>query len=111
MNSLKLNVLIFFSQYLLKIDNDSSSPIEIKNVKNASNPSGEDLSQKVEKSYYLSIADRVHSWIDSKDTVPNYVGISTVGADDLSDDKMLELFTLAILDYSITGELPGSVEI
>lgn len=107
----KAQCIDIFSQYLLNIDNDSSSPIEIKDVKNASNPSGEDLSQTVEKSDYLSIADRVHSWIDSKDTVPNYVGISTVGADDLSDDKMLELFTLAILDYSITGELPESVEI
>ena len=100
-----------FSQYLLNIDKGDSSPIEIKDVKDASNPSGEDLSQSIEKSDYLSIADRVHSWIDNKDTVPNYVGISTVGADDLSDEKMLELFTLAVLEYSITGELPESVEI
>ena len=100
-----------FAQYLLNIDKGVSSPIEIKDVKDASNPSGEDLSQSIEKSDYLSIANRVHSWIDSKDRVPNYVGISTVGADDLSDEKMLELFTLAVLEYSITGDLPESVEI
>lgn len=100
-----------FSQYLLNIDKGSSSPIEIKDVKDAPNSSGEDLSQSIEKSDYLSIANRVHSWINTKDTVPNYVGISTVGADDLSDEKMLKLFTLTILEYSITGELPESVEI
>ena len=100
-----------FSQYLLNIDKNENSSIEIKDVKDASNPSGEDLSQSIDESDYLSIAQRVHSWIDQKDTVPNYVGISGVGAADLSPKMMLKLFTLATLEYSITEELPESVEI
>ena len=100
-----------FSQYLLNVDKGKTSSIEIRDVKDAPNSSGEDLSQSIEKDDYLSIAKRVHSWIDTKDTVPNYVGISTVGADDLSDEKMLKLFTLAILEYSVTGDLPESVDI
>ena len=100
-----------FSQYLLNIDKNENSSIEIKDVKNASNPSGEDLSQSIEETDYLSIAQRVHTWIDQKDTVPNYVGISGVGEADLSPKMMLKLFTLATLEYSITEELPESVEI
>lgn len=103
--------IYIFSEYLLNIDKNENSSIEIKDIKKAPNPSGEDLSQSIDKSDYLSIAQRVHSWIDKKDTVPNYVGISGVGAADLSPKKMLKLFTLATLEYSITEELPESVEI
>lgn len=107
----KAQCIDIFSQYLLNIDKGNSSPIKIKDVKDASNPLGEDLSQSIEKKDYLSIAKRVHSSIDSKDKVPDSVGISTDGAEDLSEKKMLKLFTLAVLNYSVTGELPESVEI
>ena len=100
-----------FAEYLLNIDKNKDSAIEINDIEDASNPSGEDLSQSIEESDYLSMAQRVHSWVDQKDTVPNYVGISGVGAADLSPKMMLKLFTLATLNYSITGELPESVEI
>ena len=103
--------IYIFSEYLLNIDKNDDSSIEIRDIKKAPNPSGEDLSQSIDKSDYLSIAQRVHSWIDKKDTVPNYVGISGVGAADLSPKMMLKLFTLATLEYSITEELPESVEI
>ena len=103
--------IYIFSEYLLNIDKNENSSIEIRDIKKAPNPSGEDLSQSIDKSDYLSIAQRVHSWIDKKDTVPNYVGISGVGAADLSPKMMLKLFTLATLEYSITEELPESVEI
>ena len=103
--------IYIFSEYLLNIDKNKNSSIEIRDIKNASNPSGKDLSQSIDESDYLSIAQRVHSWIDQKDTVPNYVGISGVGAADLSPKMMLKLFTLATLEYSITEELPESVEI
>ncbi|MBQ2962831.1 zinc ribbon domain-containing protein [Methanobrevibacter sp.] len=100
-----------FSQYLLNVDKNKNSSIEIRDIDEASNPSGEDLSQTIDKSDYLSMAQRVHSWIDQKDTVPNYVGISGIGAADLSPKMMLKMFTLATLEYSITEELPESVEI
>ena len=103
--------IYIFSEYLLNIDKNKNSSIEVKDVKNASNPSGEDLSQSIDKADYLSIAQRVHSWMDQKDTVPNYVGISGIGAADLSPKMMLKLFTLATLEYSITEELPESVDI
>ena len=102
---------IHFQQYLLNVDKSKSSSIEVKDIDEASNPSGDDLSQSIEKSDYLSIANRVHSWMDTHDSVPNYVGVSQVGVADLSPDKMLKLFTLATLDYSVTGDLPISVEI
>ena len=103
--------IYIFSEYLLKIDKNDDSPIEIKDVKNASNPSGKDLNQSIEKEDYLSMAQRAHSWMDQKDTVPNYIGISGIGEADLSPKKMLKLFTLATLEYSISEELPESVEI
>ena len=103
--------IYIFSEYLLNIDKNKDSSIEVKDVKNASNPSGEDLSQSIDKADYLSMAQRVHSWMDQKDTVPNYVGISGIGAKDLSPKMMLKLFTLATLEYSITEELPESVDI
>ena len=103
--------IYIFSEYLLNIDKNKNSSIEIKDIKKASNPSGEDLSQSIDKADYLSMAQRVHSWMDQKDTVPNYVGISGIGAADLSPKMMLKLFTLATLEYSITEELPESVDI
>ena len=103
--------IYIFSEYLLNIDENKNTSIEVKDVKKASNPSGEDLSQSIDKADYLSIAQRVHSWMDQKDTVPNYVGISGIGAADLSPKMMLKLFTLATLEYSITEELPESVDI
>ena len=103
--------IYIFSEYLLNIDKNKNSSIEIKDIKKASNPSGEDLSQSIDKADYLSMAQRVHSWMDQKETVPNYVGISGMGAADLSPKMMLKLFTLATLEYSITEELPESVDI
>ena len=107
----KAQCIYIFSEYLLNVDKGKSSSIEVKDIDEASNPSGDDLSQSIEKSDYLSIANRVHSWMDTHDSVPNYVGVSQVGVADLSPDKMLKLFTLATLDYSVTGDLPISVEI
>ena len=95
----------------LNVNDGKTSPIEVKDIDEASNPSGDDLSQSIDKSDYLSIANRVHSWMDSQGSVPNYVGISQAGVADLSPDKMLKLFTLASLDYAVTGDLPSSVEI
>ena len=103
--------IYIFSEYLLNIDKNKNSSIEIKDIKKASNPSGEDLSQSIDKADYLSMAQRVHSWMDQKDTDTNYVGISGIGAADMSPKMMLKLFTLATLEYSITEELPESVDI
>ena len=107
----KAQCIYIFSEYLLNVDDGKTSPIEVKDIDEASNPSGDDLSQSIDKSDYLSIANRVHSWMDSQGSVPNYVGISQAGVADLSPDKMLKLFTLASLDYAVTGDLPSSVEI
>ena len=100
-----------FAEYITKVSSGSNSQIEINQVSSASNPSGEDESQEISKSDYISIANRVHSWIDGNSQVPNYVGVSTMGQADLSPDKMLELFGSVILSYSISEQLPGSVEI
>ena len=107
----KAQCIYILSEYLLNVNSGKSSSIEVKDIDEASNPSGDDLSQSIDKSDYLSIAKRVHIWMDSHDSVPNYVGVSQVGVADLSPDKMLKLFTLATLDYSVTGDLPISVEI
>ena len=103
--------IYIFSEYILNVENGKSSSIEVKEYDDASNPSGEDSSQSIEKSDYLSIANRVHSWMGSQDSFPNYVGISQTGEADLSPNKMLKLFTQATLDYGVTGDLPKSVEI
>ena len=107
----KAQCIYIFSQYLLNVENGKSSSIELDDFDEASNPSGDDSSQSIEKTDYLSIAQRVNSWMDSQGSVPNYVGISQAGEADLSPNKMLELFTQATLDYSVTGDLPEYVDI
>lgn len=102
--------IYIFSEYISNLKNGQSSSISISNFSEASNPSGEDLSQSIEKSDYTSIASRVHSWMNSEGSVPNYVGITESGASDLSPSKMLKLFTEVILESS-GGSLPESVEI
>ena len=103
--------IYIFSEYILNVNNGRSSSIDIKDVSSAPSPSGEDASQSIEKGDYISIASRVHSWIDSQGYVPNYVGIKGAGSADLSPNKMLETFTKAVLGYSISEELPSSVDI
>ena len=107
----KAQCIYIFSEYLLNVNDGKTSPIEVKDIDEASNPSGDDLSQSIDKSDYLSIANRVHSWMDSQGSVPNYVGISQAGVADLSPDKMLKLFTLVTLNYAVSEDLPVSVEI
>ena len=107
----KAQCIYIFSEYILNVDKGKTSAIEVKDFDEASNPSGEDLSQSIDKSDYLSIADRVHSWMDSQGSVPNYVGISQKGVADLSPNKMLKLFTLVTLNYAVSEDLPVSVEI
>ena len=102
--------IYIFSEYISNIQKGQSSSISISDFGEASNPSGEDLSQSIEKSDYTSIAGRVHSWMNSEGSVPNYVGITESGASDLSPSKMLKLFTEVILESS-GGSLPESVEI
>ena len=107
----KAQCIYILSEYILNVDKGKTSSIEVKDFAEASNPAGEDASQSIDKSDYLSIASRVHSWMDSQNSVPNYVGISEIGPKDLSPDKMLKLFALATLEYSVTEELPESVDI
>ena len=107
----KAQCIYIFSEYILNVDDGKSSAIEIKDFNEAPNPSGEDLSQSIDKADYLSIANRVHSWMDSQGSVPNYVGISQAGVADLSPNKMLKLFAQTTLNYAVTGDLPNSVEI
>lgn len=107
----KAQCIYIFSEYILNVNNGKTSSIEVKDFEEASSPAGEDASQSIDKSDYLSIANRVHSWMDSQNSVPNYVGISEIGPKDLSPDKMLKLFALATLSYSVTEELPESVDI
>ena len=102
--------IYIFSEYISNLQKGQSSSISISDFSEASNPSGEDLSQSIEKSDYTSIAGRVHSWMNSEGSVPNYVGITESGASDLSPSKMLKLFTEVILESS-GGSLPESVEI
>lgn len=100
-----------FSEYILNVNNGVFSPIKINSVSSASSPSGEDQSQSISQSDYISIASRVHSWIDSNNQVPNYVGVSVKGQADLSPNKMLELFGQVVLNYAVTGDMPQSVDI
>jgi|GEM_PF-5165061 len=107
----KAQCIDIFSKYIIKINTNNNDPIIIQDVKNASNSNAEDLNNTIEKEDYLSIANRVSSYIDNNGQVPNYVGISSSGEADLSDDKILYLFTQTVLIYAVTGELPDSVEI
>ena len=107
----KAQCLYIFTKYVVKVNNSDSSSIKFKSFSKASNPSGDDESQSIDKSDYLDIAERINRFMDSNGKAPNYIGISGPGAADLSTDKMLELYTQIVLIYSISEDLPSSVDI
>ena len=87
------------------------STISVGDPSYAPHPSGRDYSQSISRSNYVDMCNRFSSWIESSGTVPNYIGITTPGAADISPSRMLDICVSILIDYGNTKNLPLSVKI
>lgn len=77
----------------------------------APNPSGKDSSQTIQRQNYVDMSNRFSSWIESNGFVPNYVGIYTSGASDISPSRMLDICVSILIEYGNSHNLPASVNV
>lgn len=85
--------------------------ISVGDLSYAAHPSGRDSSQSIARDNYVDMTNRFSSWIDKTGTVPNYVGVYTGGADDISPTKMMDICIAILLEYGNTHNLPASVKV
>ena len=77
----------------------------------APHPSGNDNPQNIPRSTYVDMCNRFSSWIESDGAVPNYIGVYTPGAADVSPSRMLDICVSILIDDGNTKNLPSSVNI
>ena len=92
-------------------DGKTDATISVGDPSYAPHPSGRDYSQSILRSNYVDMCDRFSSWIESNSAVPNYIGITTPGASDISPSRMLDICVSILIDYGNTKNLPTSVKI
>ena len=92
-------------------DGNPDATISVKDPSYAPHPSGRDYSQSIPRSNYVDMCNRFSSWIESDGAVPNYIGITTPGASDISPSRMLDICVSILIDYGNTKNLPTSVKI
>ena len=92
-------------------DGNPDATISVKDPSYAPHPSGRDYSQSIPRSNYVDMCNRFSSWIESDGAVPNYIGITTPGAADISPSRMLDICVSILIDYGNTKTLPSSVNI
>ena len=77
----------------------------------APHPSGRDSPQNIPRSNYVDMCNRFSSWIESDGAIPNYIGVYTPGAADISPSRMLDICVSILIDYGNTKSLPASVNV
>jgi hypothetical protein len=92
-------------------DGSPDSTISVGDPSYAPHPSGRDYSQSIPRSNYVDMCKRFSSWIENDGAVPNYIGITTPGAADISPSRMLDICVSILIDYGNTKSLPSSVKI
>ena len=85
--------------------------ISVGDYSYAPHPSGSDSSQTIQRANYVDMCNRFSSWIESDGAVPNYIGVYTPGAADVSPSRMLDICVSILIDYGNTKNLPSSVNI
>jgi hypothetical protein len=57
------------------------------------------------------MSNRFSSWIERNSAVPNYVGVYTSGAADISPTRMMDICIAILIEYGNTHNLPASVKV
>ncbi len=117
-NSLPNNVVIgnqniTMSQFLqllvtatLNLNNGVTTPILVQNVNPATNPAGTIQAGSIQKSEYLSIAQKTQSFINSNSRAPNFAN-SSLG--DITFNKLVYMFSKIVNYYNVYNRLPNLV--
>ncbi|WP_409200188.1 zinc-ribbon domain-containing protein [Methanobrevibacter sp. DSM 116169] len=105
----KYQCLYILSKSITMISSAQDGNIPIKSFSSAPNPYGRIHSGTIAKSNYLDMAQRTGTWFDNNGIAPNYVGIYTPGANDVSPSTMLRILAKALVEYKSTGQLPSTV--
>lgn len=90
---------------------NSNTAISVGDPSYAPHPAGSDSSQTVLRTNYVEMCNRFSTWVESNGAIPNYIGIYTPGASDLSPSKMLEICVNILIEYGNTKSLPESINI
>ncbi|MDI6644227.1 MAG: pseudomurein-binding repeat-containing protein [Methanobacteriaceae archaeon] len=107
----KAQYLYILARGVVAIDQGETGNITIKSFSPAEAPYGTVASAEIARSNYVDMARRVSNWMDANGRAPNYAGIITPGADDLSTDMTITTFVKALDYYYATGELPSIVSV
>lgn len=108
----KAQCLYILSKSIAEIGSGNpDASISVGNLDYAAHPSGRDASQSIARENYVDMSNRFSSWIERNGAVPNYVGIYTGGAADISPSRMLDICVSILIDYGNTHNLPASVNV
>lgn len=88
-----------------------NAKFSVGNPDYAANPGGRDSPQTISSANYIDMAGRFSTWIETYNSVPNYIGVYTSGVYDVSPSKMLDMSVEILLQYKNTGSLPTSINI
>ena len=105
----KAQYLYILARGVVAIDKGETGNIPIKSFGRAQAPYGTVASAEIARINYVDMARRVSNWMDANGRAPNYAGIITPGADDLSTDMTITTFAKVLDYYHYNGELPTSV--
>ncbi len=108
----KAQCLYILSKSIGEIDSGhTDATISVRDYSYASNPSGSDNSQVIQRANYVDMCNRFSTWTESNNAIPNYVGIYTGGVPDISPARMLDICVNILLNYGNSHNLPASVNI
>lgn len=88
---------------LLQLNNKNNTSVTFKNISSPGNPTGDSINGTISKVEYLSIAQRINSFIDSNCAAPNYA-VSSLG--NIQYESIIYMYSTILKLYNTTGELP-----
>lgn len=93
---------------LLQLDKVNQSPIDLVNVKNSPDFTGDVISGNILKLEYLELATRVSNYIKNYGVAPNY---ATSSRGKINSQALIGFFARIIAFHTENGQLPSYVEL
>ncbi len=93
---------------ILQLNSRVTSPITLKDVNYPSYPTGDTINGNINKTEYLSIAQKIKSFIDSNRTVPPYMA-SSLG--NIRYESIIYMYSKILNFYTANSRLPNYVTI
>ena len=104
------NYLGLSTSAVLNINKHSNTAITIKKFGKASSPSETIKTQTISKAEYISMANRVRSYMDKNGHAPNYVTQTSTGKT-IRYESMVYMFSKVLSYYNTNKALPNSVTV